>query len=113
MGKKKRKKKETISEPTNVKRPMHPRFVLLIAMLMPGYGHLINRQPKRGFIFLFFTLTGAWITYSLTTPEHSFLGRFAGGILVYAIGFMDAYKWARFRYEYFKVHKTLPTNLPQ
>jgi hypothetical protein len=81
-------------------------------MLLPGYGHLLNRQPKRSFIFLFFTLTGAWITYNLTTPEHSFLGRFAGGIFVYAIGFFDAYKWARYRYEMFKIHHTLPTDLP-
>lgn len=92
---------------------MHPRLVLLIAMLLPGYGHLLNRQPKRGFVFLFFSLIGAWITYNLTTPDHSFLGRFAGGIFVYAIGFMDAYKWAKYRYEYFKAHKMLPTDLPQ
>jgi hypothetical protein len=37
------------------------------------------------------------ITYQLTTPEHSLLGRFAGGLFVYAISVMDAYRLAAHR----------------
>jgi hypothetical protein len=113
VGRKKRKKPPKEKEPGKIKQPMNPRLVLLIGMILPGYGHLINGQPKRGFTFLFFTLILAWITYNLTSPEHSFLGRYAGGIFIYALGFMDAYKWARYRYEYFKIHHTLPGDLPR
>jgi hypothetical protein len=34
------------------------------------------------------------ITYHLSTPEQSLLGRFAGGFFIYAISIMDAYRAA-------------------
>ncbi|MCG3145934.1 MAG: hypothetical protein HONDAALG_03706 [Gammaproteobacteria bacterium] len=43
---------------------------------------------------------GGWITYHLTNPEEvSFIGRHAGGLFVYAVSILDAYKWARVRWE--------------
>ncbi len=84
------------------KRPLHPRLVLLIAILLPGVGQVVNGVPLRGLLMLFFTLTLAVVCYHLTTPQHSILGRFAGGWFVYSISVLDAYKWARYRWEYFK-----------
>ena len=48
----------------------------------------------RGLVFVFYIVLLGLITYHLTTPEHSFLGRYAGGLFVYAISFLDAYRWA-------------------
>ena len=39
-----------------------------------------------------------WVSYHLTTPDHSLLGRYAGGWFVYAMSLLDAYKWARVRH---------------
>jgi len=51
---------------------------------------------------LFFIIMMGMVSFYTTTPEHSVLGRFAGGIFIYAISIMDAYRWARYRWEYFK-----------
>jgi hypothetical protein len=73
--------------------------VLLVAILLPGVGHLMNNQATRGFLFAFSIASLGWITYHLTTPEHSFLGRYAGGLFVYAISILDAYRTAKLRWE--------------
>ena len=90
------------------KPPVHPYVVLFVAILLPGFGHVLNKQAKRGLIMLFFMISLAWVTYHLTTPQHSFLGRHAGGLFVYAMSILDAYKWARYRWEYYRVNGRLP-----
>lgn len=83
-------------------RPRHPHLVAAVALLLPGCGQVLNHQPTRGLQFAFFTLLLGWISYQLTTPEHSFLGRYAGGLFVYSLSVLDAYKWARVRWESFQ-----------
>ena len=51
----------------------------------------------RVLVMVVFVLTLGVITYQLTTPAHSFVGRHAGGLFVYAIMVLDAYAWARYR----------------
>jgi len=77
---------------------LHPYLVLLIAVLLPGMGQVINNAPARGLIMVFFMLTLGMATYHTTTPDHSLLGRYAGGLFIYAISVMDAYRWARYRW---------------
>lgn len=83
------------------KPPLHPYAVLAIAILLPGMGQVVNATPQRGLMMAFMMLTLGWVTWHLTTPEHSFLGRYAGGLFIYAISVLDAYKWARVRWEVF------------
>ncbi|GAB4261627.1 MAG: hypothetical protein Kow0092_11300 [Deferrisomatales bacterium] len=90
------------------RRPPHPYWVLTAALVLPGAGQVMNRMPTRGLTMLFFMISLAWVTYHLTTPQHSFAGRHAGGLFVYAMSILDAYKWARYRWEYFRVHGRLP-----
>lgn len=75
----------------------HPWLVLAIAVILPGVGHVVARMPQRGLVFVFFILLMGWITYHLTTPDHSLIGRYAGGVFIYAISVLDAYRWARFQ----------------
>lgn len=86
------------------RRPMNPYIVLVVAIVLPGVGQVINNTPLRGLIMVFFMIVGAWICFHTTTPEHSFLGRYAGGWFIYAMSILDAYRWARHRSEYDKVH---------
>lgn len=79
--------------------PRSPWLVLLVAAVLPGAGQLLNRQPERALAFAFFIVLLGYVTYQLTTPQHSFLGRYAGGIFVYCMALLDAYKWARVRTE--------------
>lgn len=77
---------------------MHPYIVLLVAILLPGVGQLLNRMPQRALTFAFFVLSLGWITYNLTTPEQSPIGRYAGGIFIHGFAVIDAYRWARLRW---------------
>lgn len=88
-----------------LKRPFHPWLVLAVALALPGVGQVINNTPMRGLVMLFFMGLLGLFTFLTTTPEHSFLGRYAGGLFVYAISVMDAYRWSRYRWEYFARNK--------
>jgi hypothetical protein len=80
------------------KPPFHPYRVLAMS-IFPGIGPIFNGDSKRAFMFAFSMMSLGWISYHLTTPEHSFLGRYAGGVFVYAMSILDAYRQARLRWE--------------
>ncbi|ODS04161.1 hypothetical protein AUC71_05525 [Methyloceanibacter marginalis] len=86
------------------RRPLNPYLILAIAIVLPGAGHVFSGMPGRGLVFVFFMLLFGWITFHLTTPDQSLVGRYAGGLFVYAISIMDAYKWARLRWELSRKH---------
>ena len=88
-----------MSAATLASRPRvpHPYFVLAVAALLPGMGQVLNGMTTRAWIMLFFALTLGVITYQLTTPAHSFIGRHAGALFIHAIMVLDAYAWARYR----------------
>ncbi|MGD9988106.1 hypothetical protein [Pseudonocardia sp.] len=77
--------------------PRPPLLVLAAAIVLPGAGHVLNRCPVRGLMFVFYILLLGVVTYHLTTPDHSMIGRLAGGLFVYAISVMDAYRTAALR----------------
>ncbi len=76
----------------------HPALVLAVAAVLPGAGQVVNGTPHRGLIMVLFMLTLGTVTWHLTTPEHSFVGRHAGAFFVHAMSLLDAYKHARLRH---------------
>lgn len=38
------------------------------------------------------TLLLAWVRYHLTTPEHSYVGRYSGGFMIHAIALMETWQ---------------------
>lgn len=85
--------------PAAESRPMNPLAVLALAIVLPGSGQVINREPWRGLIFLFFMFLLGGFTLITAKPEVSIVGKLAGGLFVYAISLFDAYKKAKIRYE--------------
>ena len=81
-----------------VQPPSHPLFVLAAAALLPGAGQLLNGMTARALVMLFFAVSLAVVSFHLTTPAHSFIGRHAGGFFVDAVMVIDAYVWARYRH---------------
>lgn len=77
---------------------VRPWMVLLVAVVLPGAGHVLARMPVRGLVFAFYTVLLGVVTWQLTTPEISLVGRLAGGLFVYAISVLDAYTWASRRF---------------
>jgi hypothetical protein len=89
-------------KPDTPTAPVRPLVVAAVAAVLTGMGQVLNGQANRGLMMAFSALTLAWVSYNLTTPDHSFLGRYAGGFAIHAIAFMDAYWMARIRYENWK-----------
>jgi len=73
-----------------LKKPRPVWFVTLMAFVLPGSGQVFNGAPARGVIMQFGMVFGAWISYELTTPDTSPLGRMAFGLLVYVFSIVDA-----------------------
>ncbi len=88
--------------PPRAKPPLNPYLVLLLAVLLPGMGHVAVGQPRRGFGFAFFTLLLALMTYAIAPVDRSFIGRAAMGLFVWALSIPDAYRIARTQYEVWK-----------
>ena len=80
------------------KPPPHPWLVLATGLLLPGVGQVMNRQPVRGLIFVFFVVLLGGFTLKTAAPEVSVVGKFAGGLFVWAMAAMDAYRTARIRH---------------
>lgn len=84
--------------PLGLRPPVHPYRVLVTAILLPGFGHVLSGAPQRGMVLQGFMILMGWITWHLTTPDHSLVGRLAGGLFVYAVSIPDAYRIAKLRY---------------
>jgi len=82
-----------------MRNPLNPYLVLAVAVVLPGMGQVLNRQPLRGLTFLFFLLLLGGFTLKTAAPEVSLVGKFAGGIFVWAMAALDAYRFARIRHE--------------
>ena len=84
------------------KKPIDPWLVLASAIVLPGTGQVLNREPVRGLIFLFFILLLGGFTLKTAAPDVSVIGKFSGGIFVWAMSLFDGYKRARIRLEVWK-----------
>ena len=77
------------------KQPLHPYWILAGAILLPGSGHVLAGSPHRGLTLQMFMIALGWISWHLTTAQQSLVGRLAGGLFIYAISILDAYRIAR------------------
>lgn len=93
--------KNTETKTENIKPPIAPKWVLLIAILLPGMGQVINNTPVKGLVMLTFMIILGLITFNLAQPHISMVGKLAGGIFIYALSILDAYYWAKYRWEVF------------
>lgn len=80
-----------------MKPPLHPRLVLALAVILPGMGQVLNRQPVRGLTFVCFAVLLGAFTLKTAAPDISFVGKISGGLFVWAMAVLDAYKTARIR----------------
>ena len=94
------------------RKPINPYVVLGLSIVLPGSGHVALGLPFRGLGFAFFTLLLALMTWQVTAPTQSFVGRSAGGLFVWALSIPDAYRIARLRYEVWRVRAAKTTPRP-
>ncbi len=80
------------------KAPFNPYLVLAVAVVLPGVGQVLNRQPVRGLVFVFFIVLLGGFTLKTAAADVSVIGKYAGGLFVWAMAIYDAYKTARIRW---------------
>lgn len=78
---------------------LSPALVLAVALVLPGMGQVLNREPIRGLIFAFFALLLGAFTMLTADPDASWVGQLSGGLFVHAMAVLDAYRHARVRSE--------------
>ena len=76
--------------------------MLLAAILLPGFGHVLNGQATRGLIMQLFMIVLAFVTWQLAPASASFIGKLSGGLFVYALSIPEAYRVAKIRWETYK-----------
>jgi hypothetical protein len=81
-----------------MKRPLHPYLVLAVAIVLPGVGHVICGRARRGLTLQLFMIALAFVTWQLSSPQRSLIGRLSGGIFIYALSLPEAYRLARIRW---------------
>jgi hypothetical protein len=79
--------------------PRNPYLVLAASLVLPGSGHVLLGLAPRGLMFLFFIILLGWASAHLMPDTASFFVRHIGGIFVYGLSVIDAYKIARIRRE--------------
>ena len=89
--------------------PRNPRLVLLAAIVLPGSGHVLQGRAPRGLMFLFFTIILGWASSHVMPETASFFGRHIGGIFIYGMSIIDAYRWSKVEWEVWKREKTQDT----
>lgn len=94
-------------------RPINPYLVLGAAILLPGFGHVVIGETKRGFTFQLFMLALGFVTWQLAAPNTSFIGKIAGGAFIYALSIPDAYRIARLRWETYRASSRRPQGVDQ
>lgn len=87
--------------------PRSPYHVLLAA-IFPAGGHVLQGRSQRGLMFLFFMVILGWASTHIMPDTASFFGRHIGGIFIYGISIIDAYKWSKVKWEVWKHEKSEP-----
>ena len=74
-----------------------PYMVLALALLLPGSGYVATGNARRGLTMQLFMISLAFVTWHLTTPDTSLIGRLSGGLFVYALSIPESYRLAKLR----------------
>lgn len=91
-------------------KPMHPYAILALSIVLPGAGHVFSGVPARGLQFLFFMIVIGWATSKIAPEQASFIGRYVGGVFIYGLSILDAYKIARVKWETWRYAATAAEN---
>ena len=87
---KKKAQRRCQAEAGEIRKPYPVWLVTTAAFVLPGSGQMLNGNPVRGIVMQFFMVVLGFVTYKISCPDISLIGRFAGGIFVYVMSVIDA-----------------------
>lgn len=68
---------------------------VIASIIVPGSGYVLLGMPFRGLQMLFFMAFLGYITFNLTGPDISPVGRFAGGFAVWVLSVLEVSRIAK------------------
>lgn len=68
---------------------------VMAAFLVPGSGYVLLARPMRGLVMIFWMCIFGYITFQLSSPNISVIGRYSGGIAVWVISVLEVYHITR------------------
>ncbi len=74
-------------------------FTVGLTMIIPGSGYVMLNKPTRGLFMNLWMFAFGYITYRLTSPDISFIGRLAGGFAIWTISVVEVYRLACKRWQ--------------
>lgn len=63
--------------------------IFLCSLLIPGSGFVLLGKPARGLMYVVWILFFGYLTYHFTASNISLIGRFSGGIAVWALSLVE------------------------
>jgi len=66
--------------------------VFLSAVFIPGSGFVWLGKPARGLLYLAWIVFFGYLTYHLTTARISPVGRYSGGLAIWALSLVEMYR---------------------
>lgn len=67
-------------------------MVIFLNLVIPGSGYVLLGRPIRGLVMLFWMVIFGYVTYNLSSPETSFIGRISGGLAIWALSAVEIYR---------------------
>jgi len=64
---------------------------VMATFLVPGSGYVLLSRPMRGLIMIFWMCIFGYTTFQLSSSDISVIGRYSGGIAVWAISVLEVY----------------------
>jgi hypothetical protein len=72
-------------------------LIVLASLVVPGSGHVLMGKSLRGLLFVFWMAIMGYLTWQLTTPAISLIGRLSGGLAVWAISVLEVGRFNGFK----------------
>lgn len=69
-------------------------LIVLLALAIPGAGHVLLGKAPRGLIFIFWMFAFGYITYHLAGVNASPLGKISGGVAIWVLSVLEASRLA-------------------
>jgi len=78
---------------SSYKRGRYLKYLpLLITIVIPGSGYVFLGRPMRGLVMLFWMIIFGYLTFMISSPEISFIGRISGGLAVWMLSVIEVYR---------------------
>ena len=71
--------------------------IFLASVIVPGSGFVLLGKPGRGLMYVVWMLFFGFLTFKATSPQISLIGRYAGGIAIWALSLVELYRLLKIR----------------